>query len=69
MNESKPSCPNCNNENVAWILWGYVGDMQSIKEELEKGDIVLGGCIVSSNDPKWKCNNCNHSWGIRDDDE
>ena len=61
-------CPNCNKSWIAEILWGYPGDMDSIEEELSKKEIVLGGCLITDNDPKWECNDCNHRWGERDDD-
>lgn len=69
MSEKKPNCPKCNSKNIAWILWGLPADMKSLKKELDQGKIVLGGCLVSNNDPKWECNDCHHRWGERDDDE
>lgn len=61
-------CPTCNGTSIALILWGYPADSSSLKEALEKKEIVLGGCLVSNNDPKWRCNTCHHRWGERDDD-
>ena len=66
LNEIKPSCPECKSNNVAWILWGYT-DIETVKEDLDKGEIVLGGCFVTDHDPKWECNECHHTWGKRDD--
>jgi hypothetical protein len=60
-------CPNCDKSWIAEILWGYPPKMDSMDEALEKKEIVLGGCIVTDNDPKWKCNNCNYKWGERDE--
>ena len=61
-------CPKCNRKNIALIFWGYPGDFDSIEEQVERKEIVLGGCIVTDNDPKWECNDCLHRWGERDDD-
>ena len=61
-------CPKCNRKNIALIFWGYPGDCDSIEEQVERKEIVLGGCIVTDNDPKWECNECLHRWGERDDD-
>ena len=61
------NCPKCNSSSIARILWGYPADMDSLKEALEKKEIVLGGCVVSDNDPKWECNNCNHRWNENSD--
>jgi len=33
--------------------------MREIEEELDKKEIVLGGCLVTGyDDPKWECNDC-----------
>ena len=57
------NCPKCNSPNVAKIFWGYPGNLDSMKEELDKKEIVLGGCLVSDHDPKWECNECHNRWG------
>ena len=62
------NCPACDKTWVAEILWGYP-NMNLIQEELDKGEITLGGCLITDNDPKWECNECHHRWGERDDDE
>jgi hypothetical protein len=56
-------CPNCSKSSIAEIFWGYPADMDSMKEELNKKEIVLGGCLVSGHDAKWECNDCAHRWG------
>ncbi len=56
-------CPNCSKTWIAEILWGYPADMELIEGELGRKEIVLGGCLVTENDPKWECNSCNHRWG------
>jgi hypothetical protein len=60
-------CPECNKTWIAEILWGYPADMKSLEESLEKKEIVLGGCLVTNNDPRWACNNCHHRWGEREE--
>jgi hypothetical protein len=61
------NCPNCKRDSIAEIFWGYPGNLTAIEKQLEKKEIVLGGCIVSDHDPKWQCNDCNYRWGERDD--
>ena len=61
------NCPSCNSSSVAEILYGYYPNMDSIKEALEKNEIVLGGCVVTDHDPKWECNSCHHKWGEREE--
>ncbi len=67
MNETKPTCPNCNSKNIACIFWGYPGDMNGYLKGIESKEIVPGGCMVDDHDPKWECNKCNHRWGERDE--
>ncbi len=62
----KTKCPNCLSTNYAKILWGLPAEMREIEEELDKKEIVLGGCIVTGHDPKWECNGCRTRWGQRD---
>ena len=54
----KQTCPSCNGKNIAKILWGLPADMIEIEEQLERKEIVLGGCNVTSNDQKLECNDC-----------
>lgn len=60
MSRAKPRCPLCNSENVAGILFGYPGPEMS--EASERGEIVLGGCCVTEDDPKWHCKDCEREW-------
>ena len=67
MTKSHPLCPSCKSNDVARIFWGYPGESDSLKKKLKQRKIILGGCLVTDNDPKWECNACNHRWGERDD--
>ena len=58
-------CPKCQSTNRAEILWG-LANKKMIKEELKRKEIVLGGCHVTHNDPKWQCNECRTRWGRTD---
>ena len=69
MTETKPSCPQCNKNNVAVIFWGYPADMDEYLKAIEDKEIVTGGCLVSDNDPKWECTDCFNRWGARDEDD
>jgi len=59
---AKKTCPSCNGKNIAKILWGLPADMDALEEALERKEIVLGGCNVTSHDPKWECTDCYHRW-------
>jgi|APSaa5957512535_1039671.scaffolds.fasta_scaffold23260_3 hypothetical protein len=69
MTEQKLSCPKCKKTWIAEILWGYPADMDVIEEELEKKEMVLGGCLITDNDPQWECNSCHHKWGDAEHNE
>ena len=61
-------CPNCNKEWVAEIIWGFPGNFdKEMENQVERKEIILGGCLVTDHDPEWECNNCHHRWGQRDE--
>ncbi len=64
----KLNCPNCNNDEIAFIFWGYPNLDNDIEKAVENKEIVMGGCLVSDHDPKWECTECHHRWGERDED-
>ena len=61
------NCPSCNSKDVARIFWGEPADSEMIFKKIKEKKIVLGGCIVTDNDPEWECNSCHHRWGQRYD--
>lgn len=62
----KPSkCPSCDSNDIALILWGLPLGTPELDEALKKREIILGGCCVGIDDPKWECNNCSFRWGKR----
>lgn len=62
-------CPKCNKTWIAEIIWGYPEQTTVVEEELERKDIVLGGCLITDHDPKWECNDCHHKWGDAEHNE
>lgn len=38
------------------IVYGLPG--WDLAEAEKNGEVVLGGCVVSGNDPEWACPNC-----------
>lgn len=54
---NKPvSCPKCGSKKVVRVLYGEPTYEAFLKEMA--GKIVLGGCIVTGNDPAWSCTEC-----------
>jgi len=60
MTKDTPECPSCASNNIAAIAFGYPGP--EMMEESQRGKIVLGGCIVTDDDPEWHCKDCAHQW-------
>ncbi len=54
-----PNCPNCGNKMVE-IIYG-MPDYET-GEKAMRGEIYLGGCVISDHDPKYHCNNCRRSY-------
>jgi hypothetical protein len=50
-------CPECGSQRIATILYGFP-DFEAIKDDLESGRIILGGCCISDTDPAWQCLAC-----------
>ena len=58
----KAVCPNCESKNVVPIAYGLPGD--KMREDVFKGKIHLGGCIMEENNPDFHCNDCEHKWAV-----
>lgn len=60
--ETAPACPHCGSTRVVRILYGMV---IPTPEELAKPDgLVLGGCVISEDSPKWQCRACHSAFGV-----
>ena len=57
-----PACPKCGSEQVLPIAYGLPGP--EMWEMANRGEIVLGGCVVDS--PQWSCQACGWRWGNED---
>jgi hypothetical protein len=51
-------CPACRSPNVADILYGLIALSPKLEKDLSAGRIILGGCCVTGDDPKWQCTEC-----------
>ena len=54
--DQKQKCPSCNTNNVVPIVYGMPGS--DLEEQEQRGEIILGGCIVTDNDPELYCKDC-----------
>lgn len=55
------SCPSCGSRSVVRIAYGHPSE--ETQEAARRGVVVLGGCILAEDAPKWHCRRCKHSWG------
>ena len=54
-------CPKCNKGELLLIVYGY--PTKVAEEAAKKGDILLGGCCITDNDPAFGCKLCGAKFG------
>jgi hypothetical protein len=59
--DAAPPCPACHSRSVARIVYGLPS--KSAMRAKERGEIVLGGCVVGDDPPRWRCLACGHDFG------
>ena len=58
--------PVCGSTKIARILYGLIAMNKELEKLLDSGDIVLGGCIITGDDPVWVCRNCGKEFYKKD---
>ena len=53
-------CPNCASDDVIPIIYGLPSE--ETEESAQKGEFILGGCIVEEGSPNLYCKSCEHNW-------
>jgi hypothetical protein len=62
----KPAeCPKCHGRDIRRILYGFPTDEAFAM--VDRGEAVLGGCVVFDWMPDWECHDCRHRWFDPDD--
>ena len=51
-------CPACSSHRIANILYGMPDYSAKLEKDLSSGRIILGGCCITNDDPKWQCADC-----------
>lgn len=67
-NGSPETCPQCGSHHVAEILYG-LPDLDQVLPEVDAGRVVMSGCCVFDDSPRYRCLDCNNSWGIVQKDQ
>ncbi len=63
MPRKRPPCPRCGSTSIAEIFYGLPVLDEELNGALDRKEIVLGGCCVSGDDPRWHCNACEEDFG------
>ena len=53
--ENTPTCQRCNTGMLP-VMYGFPGP--EMADDAMQGKIILGGCCVTENDPRWQCPAC-----------
>jgi hypothetical protein len=59
-NRPKPQCPKCGGTKVIPIVYGFPSPGWEAK--VERGEMVLGGCVTDGEEPDWECSKCSHQF-------
>lgn len=54
-----PLCPRCHSPHGVPILYGDPNHRGIAM--MQRGEVVLGGCVTSGDDPMWLCQDCHTS--------
>ena len=60
MKSKKYTCPECLAKEGVDIIYGYPTD--TTLKSWQNKEIELGGCVISGDDPEFKCLKCGHLW-------
>jgi len=60
----KIKCLKCGSRNVAEYLWGMFTFTEQFEQDINAGNVVLGGCcIITESNSKYYCNDCKKDFG------
>lgn len=65
LKKSKKACPRCGSLEVVPIMYGYPEDPDAAMAAERRGEIVVGGCVVTGDDPQKYCKACGERFGRR----
>jgi hypothetical protein len=56
----QPTCPFCDSTDTVPIVYGLPG--RELEQAAGRGELVLGGCLVSFDAPDRACRSCGGDW-------
>lgn len=59
-------CPKCGSTDVGKYFYGlYEPDGRDtvLNDDIAKGRLIPGGCMIDESSPRYRCNNCSYRWG------
>ena len=60
MTSNPDRCPECGSGKVASMLYGLPLFDEERRRQLKAGEISLGGCCITGDDPLGRCMKCEH---------
>jgi len=61
--KSPITCPHCGSTDIGEYLYG-LPIMEKLEDEINSGEIILGGCCINEDSPKYYCYHCEKDFGI-----
>lgn len=58
------SCPKCKSKKISKILWGMPNFNKALEKDIENKKIVLGGCVITGDEPEFHCNDCLYEFNL-----
>lgn len=60
--QPKTPCPECGSRRAVPIVYGY--PTEQLARKAQTGCVILGGCVVSGDDPHFQCKDCDTRFWI-----
>ena len=58
----KEICPGCGSKETASIAYGYPSFDDELRDQLDRREIVLGGCMIPMDPPEYRCLKCGNDF-------
>jgi hypothetical protein len=58
----RPVCPHCGGQSIP-IMYGFPANLEAAFEAEERGEVVIGGCVIDDDNPIWSCSDCRERYG------